>query len=102
MPLIIDPQQPNDFECAGITYKLRGLTSRERIRLMPYMSGGELPAEAMVEIVEWCLLGWSESIPAFDINDGGKNIDHIHFDDLIAIVSEVMKLSGLSAEERKN
>jgi len=101
--LILDPYQQTEFEQGEEVYLLRGLTSREKIRLLPeMMTGQELTPAIMLEVLEHGLVGWKNEKVKFDSSNMDKMIDMVDFDDLIPIVTKIISLSMLSEEQEKN
>lgn len=104
MALILDPYEKHKFETGGMIYLVRGLTSREKIKIMPYIFVGEevtLDPAAMKEVIELGLVGWEDETP-FDEKDNWVNIDKIEFEDFVKICTKIIQLSGVEAEQLKN
>lgn len=102
MTLIVDPSATVEFESDGVKYKVRGMTSREKMAILPHITDGGVPHDVALELLSKNIIGWDSTDVEFNPNELMGNLDHIPFDSLVEILNKVLSLSGLKDGERKN
>lgn len=103
----LDPYATIDFEHDGVIFKLRGMTLREKLKLLPRIQSmkvsedSAIPTEEMLEIISIGLVGWDNETAGvhFNNSDIGKNIDRLDLETFSAIAIKIISISKTNEEE---
>ena len=106
----VDPKKPIQKKIGDVTFTIRAITDREKLRLLPGMlsSISSLQFQAITfapQIVESVLktglIGWDHDQVKFS-NDMETNLDYLEQDEMLELFNAILKESGFSIEEEKN
>lgn len=100
---IVDPNKTYDCVVGDVTFKIRPLTAREYLAVLPpecIFDGEPVPPAVMADVVEIGLVGWDHS-HEFS-KDNKENVACLESAEIFKLFAEISKLSKIGVDEVKN